>query len=305
MSKRGTIRGANRRKNLERLYGAIRARGTTRRRLKTGELSGPWIKTLPSFEKAFGQKRYLPLFAQAALSIRKAQEHWDHVIVDEAQDISGLEWEIIRAHNPGARWTLLGDMNQRRHDHGDATWKTLGVRLNLGPGIIEPVTIERGYRSTQQILDFAKPLLPREQRTAQSLQRVGSEPTVVRVRTLKALGPMVVKQATRLLEVHQRGTVAVITVDEASMTTALLSAGWRRADRGNSAKDTRQLALRTPESARGVEFDGVVVVEPGVFPKNLGRVGPLYTSLTRANRELCVVHFAALPDALRHYGRRS
>ena len=89
------------------------------------------------------------------------------------------------------------------------------------------------------------------------------------------------------------------------MTTSLLKAGWRRADHGNWREDSRELALRTPETARGIEFDGVVVVEPGEFPKNLGRVGALYTSLTRANRELCIVHFAPLPDALRHNGRHS
>ena len=299
--------GASRKINLKRLYDVIRARGTAKARLKTGTHSGPWINTLPTFEKAFGLKRYLPLFAQAALSIRQVHEQWDHVIVDEAQDVSGLEWEIIRAHNLRAGWTLLGDMNQRRHDLGDATWESLSNRLSLrvGPGMVQPVAIERGYRSTQQILDFAKPLLPRQQRTAQSLQRTGPEPTVTRVHTARAVGPMVVAEATRLLIAHQPGTVAIITVDEATVVTALLAQGWRRAERGDWAKDGRLLALRTPESARGVEFDGVVVVEPGAFPRNLGRVGPLYTSLTRANRELSVVHFAALPDALRHHGRRS
>jgi DNA helicase II / ATP-dependent DNA helicase PcrA len=64
------------------------------------------------------------------------------------------------------------------------------------------------------------------------------------------------------------------------------------------------VALRTPETVRGVEFDAVVVVEPGAFPRNLARVGPLYTSLTRSNRELVVVHSQALPDELRRHGRR-
>jgi DNA helicase IV len=48
-----------------------------------------------------------------------------------------------------------------------------------------------------------------------------------------------------------------------------------------------------------LEFDAVVVVEPIDFPKNLGRHGLLYTSLTRANRSLAVVHAKALPDELR------
>lgn len=50
---------------------------------------------------------------------------------------------------------------------------------------------------------------------------------------------------------------------------------------------------------RGLEFDAVIVVEPSDFPKNFGRHGPLYTALTRPNRELVVVHSRALPEALR------
>ncbi len=53
------------------------------------------------------------------------------------------------------------------------------------------------------------------------------------------------------------------------------------------------------DDARGLEFDAVVVVEPIDFPKNLGRRGLLYASLTRANRSLAVGHSRALPDELR------
>jgi hypothetical protein len=54
--------------------------------------------------------------------------------------------------------------------------------------------------------------------------------------------------------------------------------------------------------ARGLEFDGVVVVEPGDFPENLGKQGRLYTSLTRANKELTVLHSNPLPKALKGKG---
>ena len=54
-----------------------------------------------------------------------------------------------------------------------------------------------------------------------------------------------------------------------------------------------------PDEARGLEFDAVIVVEPADFPQNYGRQGPLYTALTRPNRELAIVHAKPLPDALR------
>ena len=54
--------------------------------------------------------------------------------------------------------------------------------------------------------------------------------------------------------------------------------------------DGRNVRVLAPDAARGLEFDAVVVVEPSEFPKSFGRHGPLYTALTRANRELAIVH---------------
>lgn len=296
-------------KNLERLYDVVR-NGGANSNLKLGTISAGWIKTLPTFGVAIRRRRYLPLFAQASISVLSGPPtRYDHVVVDEAQDVSGLEWEVIRAHNAASAWTVVGDMNQRRTDFGDSSWERLIERLRLTAtaGPVTPRVIERGYRSTQPILDFAKPLLPRGERTALSLQQDGPAPKVTRVTRAVDRDPMAVSEAERLLAAYPSGTVAVITVDTdaAALEKTLLSRQWRRADLvGDWRKDDCVLALRTPESARGVEFDGVVVVEPGAFPRNLARVGPLYTSLTRANRELAVVHHQPLPDGLRRHNRR-
>lgn len=295
-------------KNLERLYEFVRGGGTTTSPFPLGAISGPWVKSLPTFGAAIRRRRYLPLFAQASLSItgRPAQPY-GHVVIDEAQDVAGLEWEVVRAHNAGGGWTLVGDMNQRRHDFGATSWDQVRGRLSLTSESVQvaPQVIERGYRSTQPILDFAKALLPRTERSAQSLQREGPAPRITRAARLGERDPLAVREAERLLTTYSGGTVAVIAVDVQGVEQALLSAGWRRSEQlGDWRADGRLLALRTPEAARGVEFDGVVVVEPGAFPRNLARVGPLYTSLTRANRELAVVHHQALPDELRRYGRR-
>lgn len=66
-----------------------------------------------------------------------------------------------------------------------------------------------------------------------------------------------------------------------------------------------EVAVLQPDSARGLEFDAVVVVEPADFPSNYGRQGPLYTALTRANRELVVVHSKPLPVSLRRVSSRT
>ena len=163
-----------------------------------------------------------------------------------------------------------------------------------------PSVINRGYRSTRPILDFAKPLLPRGERTAESLQQEGLTPKVTRV-IRAADRNKAISEDERLLVTYPAGTVAVFSVesDAAGLEKALLSGVWRRSDQpGDWRNNDGSLTLRTPKTARGVEFDGVVVVEPGVFPRNLARVGPLYTSLTRAGRRTP----QPLPDGLGRYG---
>lgn len=74
---------------------------------------------------------------------------------------------------------------------------------------------------------------------------------------------------------------------------------WTWAD-----KELNSYSFLTPEEARGLEFDSVVVVEPAIFRANSGSDGRLYTSLTRANLELVVVHSRPLPTALAREAQR-
>lgn len=268
-----------------------------------------WARKLPPFEQAVLRRRHQGLLAAIALAVQGGPSRlFDHIVVDEAQDVSPLEWSLLQAHCRGG-WTLVGDMNQRRNDLGFSSWEQLIMRLRLGRGGTEitPTVVSRGYRSTQAILDFAKPLLPARERSAKSLQSSGARPHVEYVPAAKNRNPAVIAEAEKLCDNHPSGTVAVIVVlhDLKELEQAFSTRGWTRGELNRwRSSDDRYVSILTPASARGMEFDAVVVVEPADFPKNLGRVGALYTSLTRANRELTVVHHKALPDALRRYNRR-
>lgn len=266
------------------------------------------LQSLPEIAQAQTKRSLLPLVARVALEVRSSPpeaEKFDHVIVDEAQDLTRLEWDIIQKYSRSQTWTVVGDMNQRRADRTYASWSQLSNDLAFddGTNVLRPQVLSRGYRSTQQILSFADGLLPSSQRGARTLQ-TGPEVQVRRVRRGTSLGELAVAEASRLVMAHPAGTTAIIGVDFAVIFKALQTAGWRKgADAAEWTRDELMLAVRSPETARGVEFDAVVVVEPGHFPRNIGREGPLYTSLTRANRELSVVYESPLPDGLRHAAR--
>ena len=113
------------------------------------------------------------------------------------------------------------------------------------------------------------------------------------------------QHARELATKYADGSTAIITVNPGEMISELGRRGWRRKGAGLHVWQHSNLTVRlyAPEDARGLEFDTVVVVEPGEFPENLGRTGQLYTSLTRANRELAVVWHRNMPDALRRAAR--
>lgn len=263
-----------------------------------------WLQGLPNWNEVSGRARYLPMLATVALSLdpRAIGERVGHLIVDEAQDVRHLEWRILTGSllEHGGSLSLFGDMNQRRSDWTADDWQSLAEDLEMtddtGHCTIE--MLRMGYRSTRQILRFANQLLPRGERGELAL-RDGPHPTVTKVpadeRTSAA-----VDAAIDLTTNWHTGMVAVISTEPRPLTVEFRARGWVRGRHQHSwSRDGVTIVILQPDEARGLEFDAAVVVEPGVFPENVGRQGVLYTSLTRANKELTVVHARPFPRGLR------
>jgi DNA helicase IV len=260
-----------------------------------------YLRGLPDYKEAAKLRVHSPLIAFIHWELQRPEAfaRVEHVIVDEAQDVTPLEWLLLDEINEGDKWTLIGDLNQRRSDHTLPDWNQV-----LDHIAIEPDTavrrMQRGYRSTKPILDFANRLLPRTERKINAFQQVGPEPRITSVKTGKEIGDAVAREVDRLLAEYPQGTIAVICQTATAATSGLRKRGWSS---GTVSPDTwsregRDVKVLIHDAARGLEFDAVVVVEPSQFPKNFGRFGPLYTALTRANRELAVVHAEKLPREL-------
>ncbi|KQV77883.1 hypothetical protein ASC64_03440 [Nocardioides sp. Root122] len=293
------------RDDIKSLYELLRSNGAKGNPLSTDREEIDWMRRLPPFDTANQQRRYLPLLAQcnlAAKPIREA-ERFDHIIVDEAQDVSPIEWTVLRKYmRGGGRWTLVGDMNQRRSDVTYSSWRQIADHLFFtDPTDAEPRVMVRGYRSTGAILRFADRLLPAKERGNQTVQEDGEPVGARRITKAADLAGGAVEKAEGLAKKHSSGSTAIITVAPQELMRELGRHGWRRPGASQQLwkKGGMMLHLHVPESARGLEFDAVLVVEPGAFPTNLGRTGPLYTSLTRANRELAVVWHREPPEGLK------
>lgn len=268
-----------------------------------------YLRQLPSNYQELRKRRdyvHRGLMAYIGVLVDRAERQIAHVIVDEAQDIHPIEWEVLgRLGNRGG-WTILGDLNQRRTDHTFGNWAPVAQLLGIDDEDHgAPVTVlERGYRSTAQIIRYANQLLPRQERSLYSLQQDGEAPDVVRIPSERNLVDSALDKALVLLDRARSGTVAIITVDPAAVARVLTKRGWRgdTVDLALWTQGKRSLRLLVPAHARGLEFDGVVVIEPSAFPENFGRQGVLYTALTRANRYLAVVYHRALPGGLKTRG---
>ena len=279
-----------------------------------------WLLAAGDYRNARRDPSYLLFMAAAGIvtgQLQPAHSNVQHIVVDEAQDLRPVEWwmlsKLFRA-GAGERWSVFGDMNQRRSDFTWESWERFADLLQLSAEdaaqLPRPEELDCGYRSTREILGYAGALLPRGGR-AQHALRGGPEPSVRQVGR-KQVVEAATEEAERLASRYHQGSVAVIaylqeTVDE--IERPLTTRRWRRdRDGGDSLRrDHRGCRLNVirPVEARGLEFDAVVVVEPADFKPSLGRHGELYTSLTRANQELVVVHSKAMPKELRGRGNRT
>ena len=290
------------------VYDRMRSNGDAKRPLTADDDWSDYLARLPDWSGARTERRLHPLIAACAVALGSTGDlgTFDHVIVDEAQDVRPLEWALIDRVNTGGGWTIVGDINQRRSDYSFHSWEQLTEQLGFdGPDApIAPETMARGYRSTGPIMRFANALVPKAARGAPTLRESGAEPTVQRVRP-KELHAAVATVISELTARHPDGSTAAIGVDPTGLRQVLRHLGWEPATTGGRwwGREGARVWVGHPDAARGLEFDAVVVSEPATFPMNLGRHGPLYTSLTRANRELVVVHSQPLPGGLRSPAR--
>ncbi len=278
------------------------------RELAGDESISEWLLKGRSGEEAVKGRTYLLLMANIgrALRLGPTLPLFDHVIVDEVQDVRGGEWRLITSLiRTGGHFSLFGDLNQRRTNHTWSTWSEFAENLSISiDPEFEPEEMEQGYRSTRQILDYASHLLEPEYRHPEALME-GPVPLVRKAKE-NQLPAAVRRSVVELCDRFADGKVAVIGIDPDGLRQELLSAGWRRTSERYTFGDDdgHKVGVFKPVMARGLEFDGVVVVEPADFPENLGKHGRLYTALTRANKELVVVHSKPLPKAIKGRGRR-
>ena len=206
----------------------------------------------------------LALLDEASFLTGGRTRTYGHIVVDEAQDLTPMQFRMIARRAPSGSITVLGDLAQATGPWTYTDWSEVRVHLpDAATARHEELTL--GYRAPGRVLDYASRLLPLAAPgvTPTSSIRVGrTEPSVRRVEA-DDLVPAALSEGRGLAEEY--ALVAVITPDELVAPLTRLAKG--HPDVGVLERDamTRPTTIVPARAAKGLEFDAVVVVEPSIL----------------------------------------
>ncbi len=268
-------------------------------------LARPRAKTLEEVHWAQGD---VPLLDEARallgpLRARRGEDDqprgYGHIIVDEAQDLSPMALRMLGRRSISGSMTLVGDLGQATAGWAPATWGDVLRHLPMRrPPRVASLSVN--YRTPAEIMDVAAEVLAAASTDAvvpRSVRATGRVPSARPV----APGTVPGEVAAVAAELAGRdGTVAVIgaTADLPALAAALAAAGLPWGDPEQAGLSEKITLLDVP-SAKGLEFDSVVVAEPAAIVGEAGGgLRSLFIAVTRPTRELVAVHARPLPDAL-------
>ena len=227
---------------------------------------------------------------------------YGHIVVDEAQDLSPMQLRMVARRSLSGSITVVGDIGQATGPWSPASWSEVTRHL---PQQRPPRQVELtvSYRTPAEVVEVAAPVLAAAApglMPPTPVRRTGVPPRFVGVADQESLVTAVIGAAKALMAEVAPGTAAVLAP---TSLVGELAVGLDAA--GVSATDPRRDGLGAPLSllpvdlANGLEFDGVVVVEPtAVVEESIQGLRALYVALTRPTRRLTMVHARPLPAPL-------
>jgi DNA helicase IV len=213
---------------------------------------------------------------------------YGHLVVDEAQELSPMMWRALMRRCPTRSMTVVGDLAQTGSLNGVRSWESTFRPYVADRFRIETLTVN--YRTPAQLMELATSVL-RETGLRQpppiSARTSEWEPVFTAVPDLVDAVAEIVREE---LDLVGPGTLGVISP-------------YLQLDRVRKALDgllTDRVAVLTVPQAKGLEFDGVVLLEPSVIATESVRgLHDLYVAITRATQRLHILHADLLPPGLR------
>ncbi len=257
---------------------------------------------LRSSTGALGRVRWtvadLALLDEASFRINGRTRTYGHIVCDEAQDLSPMQFRMVARRSTAGSLTVLGDIAQATGSHPYSGWDEILPFLPTSPELRrEELTV--GYRAPAQVLELASRLLPLTAPTVAPTRsiRVGRyEPSIIEVATGRTPAEGLRVALALATEGH---LVGLIVPEDLERDVHRVAREEPRIGLLDEHGITRPVTIVPAPLAKGLEFDAVVVLEPAsIAGEDLIGLRLLYVALTRPIQRLMIVHERPLPGPL-------
>jgi len=206
-----------------------------------------------------------------------------HVVVDEAQDLTPMQWRMVARRGPYASWTVVGDLAQRSRVAEPRDWDAVARLIGRRQVAIQSLTVN--YRTPVEIVEVARAVLAAAGHDPEAVPTAvrgsGHRPVLHRTDDLNTTAVTAAVDAARRAD----GTVVLIAPPERLTALTELLDG-----QAGGTELRERLRVLDPRTVKGLEFDDVVVVEPDrIASASAVGLHQLYVAVTRATRSLTVV----------------
>jgi hypothetical protein len=214
---------------------------------------------------------------------RVEDDGYAHVLVDEAQDLTPMQWRMLGRRGRTATWTIVGDPAQSSWPEPDEAARAREAALGDKP--VHAFHLSKNYRNSSEIYDFAAAYARRAGLDAdlpEAVRSTGVEPEELVVDELEA---SLRSQLAAMVQAVE-GTVGVVVPSARVAEVTGWLAAWPDVA-GEFGRPDSRIAVLTGLDTKGLEFDGILVVQPDEIEREspTGRA-TLYVVLTRATQRL-------------------
>jgi DNA helicase IV len=190
-----------------------------------------------------------------------------HIVVDEAQELTDAEWQMLLGRCPSRSLTIVGDRAQARHGFTES-WAERLERVGLDH--VGLSTLQINYRTPEEVMAEAAPVIRAVLPDANVPTSIRSGGVPVAHGSVSELGAVL----DSWLAEHSDGTACVIGVGDVAE---------------GALPATPRVRSLTPELAKGLEFDLVVLIDPDTFGTGIEGAVDRYVAMTRATERLVIL----------------
>ncbi|MGW7002969.1 RNA polymerase recycling motor ATPase HelR [Streptomyces sp. NPDC054933] len=190
-----------------------------------------------------------------------------HIVVDEAQELTDAEWQMLLLRCPSRSFTIVGDRAQARHGFAES-WQERLERIGLDR--INVASLSINYRTPEEVMTEAELVIRAALPDANVPTSIRSSDVPVVHGSVSDLGSIL----DTWLVAHADGIACVIGAGGTEVGTF---------------RATSRVRSLTPELSKGLEFDLVVLIDPEAFGKGIEGAVDRYVAMTRATQQLVIL----------------